>query len=231
MPPTPVYSTTPPAPLRIFYITQKPGVKARQRAGNQTVVTIVYQKRYSFGNPKLKKNQRAGVPRTQIVSMFHVWNCFLRISCELLTITAGYALTIAKTLKGGDNMHYVYVDGMANGHAVTYRVVNFPCRSSAVELATALVNEARDVARLRLPLVSVMATPTRLQRLARGVRRVARGQWRYGVRIITSTLTIGDNMATPYIDQATLELAKLVASAEGITLTEALADQLELFGE
>ena len=32
------------------------------------------------------------------------------------------------------------------------------------------------------------------------------------------------------IDQDTLELAKLVASAEGISLAEAIADQMALFG-
>ena len=38
-------------------------------------------------------------------------------------------------------------------------------------------------------------------------------------------------MKTSYIDQATLEVAELVASAEGISLEQAIADQLELFGE
>ena len=37
-------------------------------------------------------------------------------------------------------------------------------------------------------------------------------------------------MKTSYIDQATLEVAELVASAEGISLEQAIADQLELFG-
>ena len=32
------------------------------------------------------------------------------------------------------------------------------------------------------------------------------------------------------IDQDTLELARMVASAEGISLAEAIADQLALFG-
>jgi hypothetical protein len=35
---------------------------------------------------------------------------------------------------------------------------------------------------------------------------------------------------TRYVDADTLAVAKLVASAEGITLAEALADQLALFG-
>lgn len=33
-----------------------------------------------------------------------------------------------------------------------------------------------------------------------------------------------------YIDQDTLEVARLVAEAEGISLEQAIADQLELFG-
>ena len=36
-------------------------------------------------------------------------------------------------------------------------------------------------------------------------------------------------MKTSYIDQATLEVAQLVASAEGISLEQAIADQIELF--
>jgi hypothetical protein len=36
-------------------------------------------------------------------------------------------------------------------------------------------------------------------------------------------------MKTSYIDQATLEIAELVASAEGISLEEAIAEQIELF--
>ena len=38
-------------------------------------------------------------------------------------------------------------------------------------------------------------------------------------------------MGTDYIDADTLAIARLVAATEGITLAEALADQLELFGE
>ena len=128
-------------------------------------------------------------------------------------------------------MTYVYVDGMFNGQAVNYRVAGFPCRQTAQAVADTLTADAKRVRGLRLPLVSVMDTPTRLQRVSRGVTRFTRGQYGYGVRIIRNTLTIGDNMGTPYIDQDTLAIAQLVASAEGITLAEALADQLALFGE
>jgi hypothetical protein len=36
-------------------------------------------------------------------------------------------------------------------------------------------------------------------------------------------------MKTSYIDQATLEIAELVASAEGISLEQAIAEELELW--
>jgi hypothetical protein len=36
--------------------------------------------------------------------------------------------------------------------------------------------------------------------------------------------------STRYLDADTLAIAKLVAAAEGITLVEAIADQLALFG-
>jgi hypothetical protein len=42
-------------------------------------------------------------------------------------------------------------------------------------------------------------------------------------------LSEGKQMKTSYIDQATLEIAELVASAEGISLEQAIAEQIELF--
>jgi len=41
--------------------------------------------------------------------------------------------------------------------------------------------------------------------------------------------TDAQDMTLSYIDQATLEIAELVASAEGISLEEAIAEQIELF--
>lgn len=117
----------------------------------------------------------------------------------------------------------VHVDGMANGHAVTFAL---PCR----DMATA--QKVADILNAKQPRQRVIATVyrnlTRAERMARGIQRATAGHYGYGLRIIKSTLTRG-NVMTNYVDADTLAIARLVAEAEGITLAEAIRDQIELF--
>lgn len=121
----------------------------------------------------------------------------------------------------------VYVDGMAKGREVDCSI-RFANKYLADTFAR-LQLEQNGSPGYRLS-VNVWANQTRLERLSEGARWVSRKHYRYGFRIIAQSVRIG-KMTTPYIDADTLAIAQLVADAEGITLAQALADQLELFGE
>jgi hypothetical protein len=89
-----------------------------------------------------------------------------------------------------------------------------------------------DIPGLRVSAtVSKVKTPA--ERIAHGARRMlsGRGQARYGARIITNTLkNRGKAVDIRFIDADTLTVARLVADAEGISLEQAIRDQIELFG-
>ena len=96
------------------------------------------------------------------------------------------------------------IDGMANGHAVEFSRV-FGSESMAIEWGKRI------------------ATPRPRWRVAYYVAPV-------GGRVThTNAITKGDTMSTNYIDNETLAIAKLVASAEGISLNQAIAEELALW--
>ncbi len=79
------------------------------------------------------------------------------------------------------------------------------------------------------PLGADDVTPTR-SLLVRydGTSRYCKGIQEVGTVKGTGFIK-GDNMDSKYIDADTLAIARLVADAEGITLAEAIRDQVELF--
>ena len=101
--------------------------------------------------------------------------------------------------------HYrTTIDGMANGHAVEFSRL-FASESLAIAWG------------------EKTATPKPRWRVTYYVAPVG------GKVTHTNALTKGDNVETKYIDADTLAVARLVASAEGISLEEAIRDQVELF--
>lgn len=123
------------------------------------------------------------------------------------------------------NTFRVYVDGMANGRGICYAL-----RFSNEPQAQAVAEALRQPARRQRVSVWLDRELTRSERIAEGIKWAKRGRYGYASRIIINALTIrGVDRMLDYVDAETLEVARLVAEAEGITLAEAIRDQVELF--